>query len=393
MPNSYLVSFDVRNFFTNVPIDDTINHLCNLIDFNAFPINEKTLRTLLSLACKNILFQFNGKLYTQNDGVAMGSKLAPTLASFAMDLIESKLETQPLYYRRYVDDVFAIFNNHKEAEDYLKYLNSFHDNLQFTMETEKDEKLRFLDVIVHKGDKFETEWCLKDTNTGIYIPNDSFAPFKYKTEAIRALINRAKLLSSTENFFNKGYEKIVSIFVSNGFHINVVEKIKEKVLSSLSQKERNPEVKRIFWRLPYIKEKEKETIKVVHSVNKILPTDCKLSVIFDTYKTRNIFPNKDKVSANLASNLVYKYQCWQCDNCYIGETRRHLYTRIQEHLDGRPKDSEITKHSEIHKSNDKNFSIICKTKYTRIAESLIMKYMDKNLLLNECDSSVPLHVY
>ena len=104
--HSYLVSYDVRSLFTNVPLDDTINHICTKIDFKNFPVNEKTLRTLLSLACKNVLFQFDGKLFVQNDGVAMGSKLAPTLANFAMDMIEGKFVKRPLFYQRYVDDVF-----------------------------------------------------------------------------------------------------------------------------------------------------------------------------------------------------------------------------------------------------------------------------------------------
>ena len=115
--NSFSVSFDVRSLFTNVPLDDTIDHICKIIDFQFFPINEGTLRTLLSLACKNILFQFNEKLFLQNDGVAMGSKLGPTLASFAMDLIENNFENGnqvlPLFYQRYVDEVYAIFDSKK----------------------------------------------------------------------------------------------------------------------------------------------------------------------------------------------------------------------------------------------------------------------------------------
>ena len=63
------------------------------------------LASLLNLACRNMLFQFNGNLYTQIDGVAMGSCLGPTLASFAMNLVESRLTFFPKYYKRYVDDI------------------------------------------------------------------------------------------------------------------------------------------------------------------------------------------------------------------------------------------------------------------------------------------------
>ena len=261
------------------------------------------------------------------------------------------------------------------------------------METENDNKLKFLDMIVHKiDDKFETEWTLKDTNTGVYTPNVSFAPSKYKTAAIRALIYRAKHLSSNESFFRQAYDKIVSMFLNNGFHIKVIEKIKNQIVNRTPQEKKDEaEVKQIFWRLPFIREKESQTIKTVRSINQILPANHKFRVVFDTYKSSRIFPNKDKVSTSLVSNLVYKYKCWQCDSCYIGETRRHFITRIQEHIEGRPRDSEITKH--VHKCSINDFSVIFRTKHTAIAETLIIKQTSKSLLLNEHDSSVQLHVF
>ena len=304
IPNSYMVSFDVRSLFTNVPLDDTIDHICSIIDFDKFPINKKTLKTLLSLACKNVLFQFDDKLYIQNDGVAMGSKLAPTLANFAMDLIEKQFDRQPLFYQRYVDDVFAVFKNKLEAVEFFNYLNSLNKNIQFTMEHEQEKQLKFLDVVVHKNDdKFETEWTLKDTNTGIYVLKESFAPFKYKTAAICSLIYRAKRFSSKDIYFASAYNKIASIFINNGFHAKVIEKIRDKILNSRpsnGQSDNDVDRQRIYWRLPHIKEKEKQTLKTVHSINRILPDTCKLSVVFDTFKTSKSFPNKDKVPMSLA---------------------------------------------------------------------------------------------
>ena len=47
------------------------------------------------------------------------------------------------------------------------------------MENEQEKQIKFLAVIVHKNaDKFETEWTLKDTNTGIYVP-PVYVPFLY----------------------------------------------------------------------------------------------------------------------------------------------------------------------------------------------------------------------
>ena len=59
------------------------------------------------------LFQFDGKLYEQIDGVAMGSPLGPLMANAFLCSIEEKLEQDnklPEFYRRYVDDTFATMN-------------------------------------------------------------------------------------------------------------------------------------------------------------------------------------------------------------------------------------------------------------------------------------------
>ena len=47
------------------------------LDFNDFNITQDDLVELLRVATKHQLFQFNGSLYEQIDGVAMGSPLGP----------------------------------------------------------------------------------------------------------------------------------------------------------------------------------------------------------------------------------------------------------------------------------------------------------------------------
>ena len=61
-----------------------------------------------------------------------------------------------------------------------------------------------------------------------------------------------------------------------------------------------------------------------------------------TTKTSSFFPNKDKVTDNAKSSLVYQYKCSRCGGCYTGETIRHLSTRMNEHLTGRPMPTEVT---------------------------------------------------
>ena len=77
-----LVSYDVSALFTNVPVDETIGILARKAfkddwfhkEYN-LNITEADLIELLEVSTKNQLFQFQGALYEQVDGVAMGSPL------------------------------------------------------------------------------------------------------------------------------------------------------------------------------------------------------------------------------------------------------------------------------------------------------------------------------
>ena len=93
----------------------------------------------------------------------------------------------------------------------------------------------------------------------------------------------------------------------------------------------------------------------------------------------------------LSSNVVYKFTCQQCQHCYIGETHRHLATRIKEHLNGRPLPSEVTKH--VHQASEENFKIVLNTRYLKVAESIVIRECRSTTLLNEQTSSVPLILF
>ena len=94
-----LVSYDVVSLFTNVPLDETIEILVNKAFkdnwFNSqynLNISRQDLTDLLNIATKDQLFQFEGTLYEQFDGVAMGSPLGPLIANVFMCSIEEQLD-------------------------------------------------------------------------------------------------------------------------------------------------------------------------------------------------------------------------------------------------------------------------------------------------------------
>ena len=76
----------------------------------------------------------------------MGSPLAPVLANLFMGhnenaWLENYKDSRILFYRRYVDDTFCVFETEQNAVSFYNYINSQHPNICFTMEKEVDHKL------------------------------------------------------------------------------------------------------------------------------------------------------------------------------------------------------------------------------------------------------------
>ena len=116
----------------------------------------------------------------------MGSPLGPVLANLFMGYHERNwlqkfdIGEVPLD-RRYVDDIFCLFRNEIDAENFFKYLNSKHPNIKFTMEKKASKFLPFLDVLVKKeGRIFTTSAYRKKTAVGLFMQYNSFTPFSYK---------------------------------------------------------------------------------------------------------------------------------------------------------------------------------------------------------------------
>ena len=85
---------------------------------------EKPLRITLQnnffnfdgkITLQNNFSNFDGKIYKQTDGVVMSLPLGPSLANAFLCLHEEisfndcPEDFKPVYYRRYVDDIFALF--------------------------------------------------------------------------------------------------------------------------------------------------------------------------------------------------------------------------------------------------------------------------------------------
>ena len=73
---------------------------------------------MLQLILKENSFQFNGKHYLQTHGTATGTKMAVVFANIFMSGIETEIirlsSNKPLVWKRYIDDIFSLWNIDKK---------------------------------------------------------------------------------------------------------------------------------------------------------------------------------------------------------------------------------------------------------------------------------------
>ena len=145
-----------------------------------------SLFLLFSIAASQTHFLFNGRVYDQVDGVAMGSPLAPVLANLLLGHHENiwlnKYQGPSVQlYRRYVDDTSFLFNTEQDALSFFDFLNSQHPNIKFTIEKETKQMLSF-DVSIDNKDPscLFTSLHRKNTFTGLLTNCFSFTSFSYK---------------------------------------------------------------------------------------------------------------------------------------------------------------------------------------------------------------------
>ena len=78
--------------------------------------------------------------------------LGPILANIFLSHHEENwmnkcpIEFKPSFYKKYVDDIFVLFESPESVQSFCEYMSSKHQNINFTVEQENIGSLSFLDV-------------------------------------------------------------------------------------------------------------------------------------------------------------------------------------------------------------------------------------------------------
>ncbi|XP_023718596.1 uncharacterized protein LOC111870496 [Cryptotermes secundus] len=140
------------------------------------------------------------KFFQQKDGMAMGNSLSPIVSNIFMEHFEKlaldSAPYKPSVWLRYVDDTFVVWPHGSERlQTFFDHLNSLRPSICFTMETESNNAISFLDVLViREKTALATQVYRKPTHTGQYLNFNSNHPPHVKRGLIKSLHDRASTI-------------------------------------------------------------------------------------------------------------------------------------------------------------------------------------------------------
>jgi uncharacterized protein (UPF0335 family) len=222
-----------------------------------------------------------------------------------------------------VDDCLAIWKHGKEElQKYLDYLNSCHDNIKFTIEIEKDNKIPFLDVLISKKTDGTLGHTLykKPTSTNKYLHPESHHHPSQISGVIKTLSHRAEQICDEKNI-KKEKENLTTTLKCNGYSERQVRKIiyGNKVTKTRTEESENWPVVT----LPYVKG---TTEKIARLLRK-----HKIKTAHKPHKKIKDFINSPKEPIEAKNKCgIYKINC-NCGLSYIGQTGRRIEERLREH--------------------------------------------------------------
>jgi hypothetical protein len=199
--------------------------------------------------------------------------------------------------------------------------------------------LPFLDVKVTRlaDGNLQTSVYRKPTFSGLFLKWESFVPKHFKKTLVYGLVNRAWKICSSYELFHGEVEFISSVLQANGYPANFINSCVKKCLDKLHSSSNNtvvygPERKPVFVCLPYCGNNSLLLKRQLHRMFSVVAPAVSLKLVFKPVdKLNKLSKLKCRIPVLSKSNVVYRVNCNDCSEFYIGKTIRNLNVRLKEH--------------------------------------------------------------
>nr|VZI03537.1 unnamed protein product [Spirometra erinaceieuropaei] len=253
----------------------------------------------------------------------MGSPLSGFIAEAVLQKVETLVFAayKPKFWTRYVDYTSVIIKR-LTVQEFHDVLNSVFPDIQFTMETEANNQLPFLHVLVHRKHNGHLKMTVyrKATDTRQILSFHSKHPLSHKRSCVRTLYRRAETHCS-EPGDGSELRYLQRLFMSNGYPRNSIERGRQAGPSRRLVTERPT-----IWRaLPYID-------GVSEAVSRLRPLGIGIARRPESTIRHLVMRPKASLPPDETTNVIYQIQCNSCGANYTGETGKRLQARVGEHM-------------------------------------------------------------
>ena len=241
-----MATIDVTGLYTHIPRDEGIQATREALDRRmdkAVPTDF--IVTLLELLSKWNIFEFNGKLYQQLEGTAMGQTHAPDYADIFMAVMDKLiLEAAALHgegvfpirlMKRFRDDLFFIFTGSLDKlHGFLADINNIHENIKFTMSHTKppgatgcdcpeSNTIPFLDTSLEiKNGKIISDLYRKPNDRNKYLLPSSAHPSHVTTSTPYSLALRIVRNCTEPETRDMRLEELKRMLLARDYKLNII---------------------------------------------------------------------------------------------------------------------------------------------------------------------------
>jgi hypothetical protein len=137
---STLLSADVVSLYPSIVLKDAYIKIRLYLSTNT-PLHPSEVNFIMDLfmwVMDNNYCKFSDTVFKQIKGVAMGQPCAVVFAviyllQLEVDLLKSiYIHNRPLFFIRFIDDIFAIFKSTTDAHTFITLYNKLHDSIKLT---------------------------------------------------------------------------------------------------------------------------------------------------------------------------------------------------------------------------------------------------------------------
>ena len=229
-----------------------------------------------------------------------------------------------------------MFSHQEHARSFLDFINSYHPNIKFTMESEVNNCISFLDININRTNEgFSTGIFRKTTFTGLGLNFLSYCPLSFKLNSCKTLLHRAYSLCSSWALFHEEVTFLKKYFSNNGYPSFIFDKSLRQFLENISPKTQELTVpkKSVYVSLPYMGGMSTVVKRELNNVLTSLYPYVNFHFIFSNPLTiSSMFKFKDVLPELMRSRVIYHFNCPKCNlGNYVGCTNRLLKVRIDSH--------------------------------------------------------------